>query len=76
MVPQTLVGQGLLIIGLHDHIQTLHTRSSGLGIGLTQVHLPDTQRSQQTDSHAPPAGFEPAIPVRERPQIARPPVSA
>jgi len=48
-----------------------HTRwdYSGKGIGSSQRPLPEnTQHSQETDIHVPSAGFEPAIPARERPQ--------
>ena len=73
LVRQPLVGQGLFIMGLHDHTLTYHTRQgfSGRVISPTQKPLPDnTQHSQETDIHAP-AGFELWIPVRERPH--RPP---
>ena len=43
---------------LHDHAQTHHTRWDS---------LPDnTQNSQEIS--IPPAGFEPSVPARERPQ--------
>ena len=54
---------------LHDHTRTHHTRLdfSGRVINPMQRPLPDnTQHSQQTS--VPPAGFEPAIVARERPQ--------
>jgi hypothetical protein len=55
---------------IHDHTQTHHTRlhSSGRVISPTQRPVPDTTlHSKETDIHAP-AGFEPTIPPRERPQ--------
>ena len=63
---QPLVGQGLLIIRLHDHTQThtLGRTSSGRVISPTQRSLPDN--TQQTSM--PPAGFEFAIQAGEQRQ--------
>ena len=71
MTRQPLVWQDLSLSRLHDHTQTHHTRydSSGQVIGSTRRPLPDsTQHPQETGIHAPPTGFEPAIPVSERSQ--------
>ena len=59
MAQQPLVGQGLLIIeALRSHSDTPHA------VGLLWARdQPDTATQQ------PPAGFEPAIPASERPQI-------
>jgi hypothetical protein len=70
MTQQPLMGQGLFIIeASRSHSDT--PPSGGLLWTSDQPDeqpLPDnTQRSQQTDIHAP-EGFEPANPARERPQ--------
>ena len=63
-------GQGIFFIEVsrshtHTHIQW---DSSGRVINPMQIPLPDsTQHSQVTD--VPPAGFEPAIPGSDRPQV-------
>ena len=56
MEQQPLVGQGLLLSRHYYHTQTHHTRqdSSGRVISPSQRPLPDnTQRSQETNIHAP-----------------------
>jgi hypothetical protein len=58
------------MLRLHDHTQTHHTRYdfSGRAISPTLRPLPDdTQHSKETDT-MPPAGFEPEIHARKRPQ--------
>ena len=61
------VGQGLLIIeDSRSHSDTPH--SVGLLWTSDQPDLPDnTQNSKETNFHAP-AGFEPTISAKERPQ--------
>ena len=64
-------GQGLLIsLRFLHHTQRRHTVGSTLDEWSTRRRdLPDnTQHSQQTDIHAPPAGFAPTISAGERPQ--------
>jgi len=72
MARQPLVGHGLLIVSnLHYHAQAHHTRedSSARVIGPSKRPQPEnTQHSQETIIHAPPAEFETAIPASERPQ--------
>jgi hypothetical protein len=60
--------QDLLVIGLHDHTQTHHTRwdSSGQVIIPTQRPLPDNTKHSQRPSMRP-ARFETANPASERP---------
>jgi len=58
-----------MVIVVRDHTQgRIHTHtveSPERGIGLSYLY--NTQHSQERDIHDP-AGFEPAIPARERPQ--------
>jgi hypothetical protein len=65
MARQTLVGQNLLVIETsQSHSDTPH--SVGL---LWMSDQPDaTHNTHKRQISMPPAGFEPAIPARERPQ--------
>jgi hypothetical protein len=57
--------QGRARAHTHTHTHTHPMESPEWGIGLSYLY--NTQHSQETDIHAP-AGFEPAIRARERPQ--------
>jgi hypothetical protein len=67
MARQPLVGQGLLIVeALRSHSDT--PTLGRIPLDESQKPLPgNTQHSQETVVHAP-EGFEPAVPLSERPQ--------
>jgi len=70
MTQQPLVGQCLLIMeNSQSHWDTLHSVGlTGRVISSTQKPLPDTTLTKDRSMPPPQVGFEPAIPICERPQ--------
>jgi len=67
MAPQSLVGQGLLIIDVSPS-QTHQTRYDSSGREISPKQRPLLDNTQHSQTSMPQAGFEPTIPASEWPQ--------